>query len=216
MKTLKLFKYPRTNHLPWSDGLSDDDKKIETLSDFEGKQIVVTEKMDGENTTMYNNYIHSRSLDSANHVSRDWVKSLHAQISHNIPEGWRVCGENLYAVHSIEYDNLPTYFMAFSVWDDNNDCLSWDDTLNWLRLLDLQPVPVLFEGTFEDFMRVESQLRQSLLDSNKEGYVIRVRDKIAREDFPTNYAKYVRANHVQTDEHWMHTQIRKNKLTGNV
>ncbi len=80
----------------------------------------------------------------------------------------------------------------------------------------MQPVPVLFEGTFEDFMRVESQLRQSLLDSNKEGYVIRVRDKIAREDFPTNYAKYVRANHVQTDEHWMHTQIRKNKLTGNV
>lgn len=49
--------------------------------------------------------------------SRDWIKALHGQIAHEIPEGWRLCGENLYARHSIAYDALPSYFTLFSIWD---------------------------------------------------------------------------------------------------
>ena len=52
-------KYPRTPHLPWSLGATNDDVKQRDLSHFVGKQVVVTEKMDGENTTLYNDYIHA-------------------------------------------------------------------------------------------------------------------------------------------------------------
>ncbi len=41
-------KYPRTFHLPWSPGLTKDDKRIENLDGFIGREVVVTEKMDGE------------------------------------------------------------------------------------------------------------------------------------------------------------------------
>ena len=35
-----------------------------------------------------------------------------------------------------------------------------------------------------------------------EGFVVRNVDSFAYEDFSKNVAKYVRKNHVQTDEHW--------------
>ena len=89
-----------------------------------GREVVVTEKLDGENTTMYTDYIHARSLDSHHHPSRDWVKQLHGEIGYKIPVGWRVCGENMYARHSIVYYDLTTYFYGFSIWDETNTALS--------------------------------------------------------------------------------------------
>jgi len=42
-------KYPRTPHLPWSEGASEDDIQLINAEMFEGKNVVVTEKLDGEN-----------------------------------------------------------------------------------------------------------------------------------------------------------------------
>ena len=66
-------KYPSTPHLPFSQGLQRDDTRIQSLNSFEGREIVVTEKLDGENTSMYADHIHARSIDSRHHPSRDWV-----------------------------------------------------------------------------------------------------------------------------------------------
>jgi len=112
-----LKKYPRTPHLPWSKKVTNDDIHQQNCQQFINQEVVVTEKMDGENTSMYRNDIHARSLDGRHHVSRDWVKSWHATIANDIPEQWRLCGENLYAQHSIIYDHLESYFYLFSVWD---------------------------------------------------------------------------------------------------
>ena len=197
-------KYPRTHHLPWSEGLNEDDRVIENLDGLKGKRVVVTKKMDGENTSMYTDYIHARSIDSRNHPSRNWVKNFWSQISGDIPEGWRICGENLFAEHSIRYDDLPTYFMGFSIWNDRNICLSWDETLEYFEVLGITPVPVLFDGIFE-----ESEIRKiwSAEDwSKSEGYVVRIADEFTYGDFRHCVAKFVRKNHVQTVKHWMHGQ----------
>ena len=61
-------KYPRTPHLPFSQGVTSDDKIIQTLNYFVGEEIVITEKMDGENTTMGHNYTHARSKIGRAHV----------------------------------------------------------------------------------------------------------------------------------------------------
>ena len=102
------FKYPRTFHLPWSPGVNRDDQILVGVDYFRGQQVIVTEKLDGENTSMYSDHFHARSLDSRHHPSRAWVKTLHGGIKHEIPSGWRICGENLYARHSIHYRGLPT------------------------------------------------------------------------------------------------------------
>lgn len=47
------YKYPRTPHLPWSPGATKDDVRCINTEIFTGKRVVITEKMDGENTTLY-------------------------------------------------------------------------------------------------------------------------------------------------------------------
>jgi len=63
-------KYPRTWHVPWSEGMNDDDRLLPDMSSFEGRSVLVTEKMDGENTTMYRDHIHARRVESGGHPSR--------------------------------------------------------------------------------------------------------------------------------------------------
>lgn len=102
-------KYPRTPHLPWSPGASLDDTRMADVRTFEGQEIVVTEKLDGENTTLSRDGLHARSLGPRPHPSRDWVKGLQGRIGYRIPGGWRLCGENLYARHSLAYEALEAY-----------------------------------------------------------------------------------------------------------
>lgn len=202
------FKYPRTPHLPWSCGPSDDDKILPHTQHFEGREVVVTEKMDGENTTLYADYIHARSLNSRPHPSREWVKRLHAQIAFSIPNGWRLCGENLYARHSIAYENLASYFYLFSIWDDKNYCLSWQETLEWVELLQLSTPPVIYRGLWD-----EKLISRLPINVNKcEGYVVRCIQAFSYEAFGENVAKWVRQGHVSTDKHWMHRVVIPNRL----
>ncbi len=108
---------------------------------FEEREIVVTEKMDGENTSIYaDGFVHARSLDSKNHKSRDWVQKLASRVGNEgLPENLRLCGENLYARHSIAYNALPSYFMVFGIYEDDI-CLSWEETQDWVHLLSLDHV----------------------------------------------------------------------------
>ena len=202
------FKYPRTPHLPWSPGVSADDIRVVRVDMFVGKDVVVTEKMDGENTTMYPDHIHARSIDSRHHPSRNWVKQLHASIGHLIPEGWRLCGENLYAQHSILYNDLRSYFYLFSIWNEKNQTLSWNETEEWSKLLGLELPNVLYRGIWnEEVVRgIEVNPEQM------EGYVVRNANSFAYDQFAQNIAKWVRKGHVQTDEHWMHGEIIPNHL----
>lgn len=204
-------KYPRTHHLPWSQGINDDDRVIDCLSAFKGQRVIVTVKMDGENTSMYRDYIHARSVDGRSHPSRNWVKSFWSRISADIPEGWRVCGENLFAKHSIAYDDLPSYFMGFSIWDEHNHCRPWDETLEWFELMSITPVPTLYDGIYDEntIKSLWSEAQWGAI----EGYVMRTADAIAYSDFKHKVAKFVRKGHVQTAKHWMHGQrIEKNSL----
>ncbi len=50
------------------------------------KTVIATLKLDGENTTMYSDHIHARSLDSAHHPSRTMIKQIHGAIKHLIPK----------------------------------------------------------------------------------------------------------------------------------
>jgi hypothetical protein len=200
-------KYPRTHHLPWSEGINSDDRIIPSLDGLQG-DVVVTEKMDGENTTMYRDYIHARSVDGRSHPSRSWVKQFWSTICADIPEGWRICGENMYAQHSIAYDALPSYFLGFSIWNEHNVCLPWDETLEWFELLGITPVPVIYRGVFSDSIRdIKNEW------GTCEGYVIRSTGPIAYGEFKHKIAKFVRAGHIQTIKHWMYGQpIIPNKL----
>jgi hypothetical protein len=213
----KFIKYPKTQHLPWSPGITKDDRvmKIQDLEkNFGGKEVVISEKVDGENTTCYNNYIHARSIDGRNHVSRNWIKNLHSKIKYDIPEGWRICGENLYAKHTIAYSNLPSYFLVFAIFNEKNTCLSFLETVEYCKLLGLSWVQPKFIMKYDEkFIKENCYTGNSMYGGEQEGYVIRLSSEIPFTNYKNSIAKYVRKNHVQTNQNWMYQPIIKNKLS---
>ena len=202
-------KYPRTYHLPFSPAVTDDDRIMGSYIGFEGYEVVVTEKMDGENTSWYRDGMHARSLDYEPHPSRDYVKSMWASKVHDIPDNYRICGENLYAKHSIYYPNLNSYFQVFGVWDGLT-CLSWQETLEWTALLGLTLVPVLYMGEWDEEYVMNLALR--LPKDKSEGLVVRTTAAIHMRDWPIKVGKFVREGHVQTHGHWARQQVIPNQL----
>lgn len=213
----KYIKYPKTFHFSWSKPDPHGNDRVHTNTDhFVGKEVVVTEKLDGENTSMYVDKIHARSIDSSHHPSRTWVKALHASVRRNIPDGYRICGENLQAKHAILYDGLPSYFFVFGVYNNENRCLSWDDTVEFATALGLHTVPVLYRGIW-DVEKIHSYCftgNSVFGNSQQEGYVCRVAGSFDYSDFTYNVSKYVRRGHVAGDsEHWTKTGYQPNKMT---
>lgn len=207
-------KYPRTYHLPWSPGRTKDDKVLTDLDAFFGREVVITEKMDGENTTIDRHGTHARSLDTGYHPTRTWVRNLQGKMGWEIPEGWRICGENLQGTHAIKYSALPSFFLAFSIWDDRNRCMSWNDTTTYCQILGLDTVPVLWRGMWEDFYPAYPyEVRRHLENPKVEGYVVRVAASFEYDEFATHVGKYVRAGHVDpAARHWKTGQTEFNEL----
>ena len=159
---------------------------------------------------MYCDGFHARSIDSRHHSSRDWVAAFHARFAMDIPQGWRICGENLYAKHSVGYTDLRSYFMGFSVWNEDNVALSWDHTVEYFDLLGIEPVPIIYRGIFDEKML--KGLAKTWNTEVDEGFVVRIAEPVAFDDFEVSFAKWVRPKHVQTDEHWMHQAVVPNGL----
>lgn len=182
---------------------------------FGGQVVVITEKMDGENTTIYaNGDSHARSLDSKHHESRSCVKSKAAEVASSLPDGWRIMGENLYAKHSIGYSNLPGFFVMFGIADENNVSQSWTDVELWGELLDIPVAPVIYRGLWD----IEAVKSLYPFPSNygspvAEGYVVRVARSFKMTEFTNHVAKFVRPNHVTTSEHWMTQPVIPNGLS---
>lgn len=213
-------KYPRTPHLPWSPGATSDDRILKDTGQFKGKQVVVTEKMDGENCTIGQNYSHARSVDSGPHPSRTWVRGLQSQLGHELPDGWRLCGENLYAKHTLGYDQLPSYFLCFSIWDNRNVCLSWAETVEYCKMLGVHTVPVLYKGPWdEDKIISIFEKYSSPYGGEAEGYVVRNAAEFPYSAFSKNIGKYVRKafkeqleENVGESGHWMQQEVKPNKI----
>lgn len=204
-----MFKYPRTYHFSFSEGATSDDKITEDDFLLKNKKIVITEKMDGENTTIYNNYWHARSLTSSHQEYHSKLIRRMQEFQYLIPDNLRICGEDLCVKHSIYYDNLPDIFLAFSVWE-NEICYSWEDTLEICDMLEIKTVPVLYEGDFD--LDLIKEIAKKVVKEGKEGIVVRSFDKFLYKDFSKNVMKFVRKNHVQTDKHWSKGEITYNKV----
>lgn len=208
---MNKYKYGRTPHLPYSEGVGDDDRKLESDEHFyKMNQVVVTTKMDGENTTVYpDGTFHARSIDSIHRDYHSWLLRDIQNWCYKIPKGYRVCGEYLYAKHSIEYDNLPSYFMCFSIWNEEK-CLSWKRTKEIAKELGIYIVPELFIGRYnEDLIK---HIAENVISNGQEGIVVRNTIEYNISEMGMNIAKYVRKGHVQTDQHWSLQKIEVNRL----
>lgn len=202
-------KYPSTPHWPWSPEKHRDDSVHTNPEALIGVEIVITEKLDGGNTCLCKGEVFARSTGQP--ATQGWfamVKKHHAWKTVNSPDYRFHYGEDLYGIHSIEYDAIPETqtYRIFNV-REHDTWLSWDDTTAVAQALDIVTVPVLFRGVMNSQKELTAWLdghigHPSALGPNCEGFVIRRTEAFNNDMFATYVAKYVRKGHVQTDEHW--------------
>lgn len=212
-------KYGRTYHYPFSPGTTSDDRFNYTYWEDISKltHLVQTEKLDGENNCLSATGVYARS--HATPTTSPWTAQLRErwELMKNDLGDVELFGENLFAVHSIEYKRIEEYFFVFAV-RIKDMWLSWEEVKFYAQLFDLPSVPelkidIVAELT-EDALEksiVEMAQQDSIfgsmdaatgLDCTREGVVSRNMNEYPVAEFAHNVFKYVRKGHVQTDEHW--------------
>lgn len=211
-------KYPRTYHYPWSPGAKNDDRINHdwwsNLMDI--PDIIHTEKLDGENNCLNQYGVFARS--HATPSTTPWTSKLREKwewIKSDLGD-LELFGENVYAVHSIEYRDLSSNFYLFAV-RQNDMWLSWEEVKFYSEFFDFPTVPIVdstSHGTCQEcFVEHIKKLtnQNSTFGSvdpvtgdwcNMEGIVTRNINEFTTDDFVSNVFKWVRKDHVQTDEHW--------------
>ncbi len=211
-------KYGRTYHYPFSPGTTSDDRISRNYwSDVSRLETVIhTEKLDGENNCLSKYGVFARS-HAAPTVS-PWTAFLREKwqlIKHDLGD-YEIFGENLYAIHSIQYPAIESHYFVFGV-RGHDEWLSWEETAFVAAAFDLPTVPVLAEcNDFSDKASYEQTILELVKQPSTfgsvdpqngkpctmEGVVTRNKNGYGVSEFQSHVFKYVRKGHVKTDEHW--------------
>ncbi|MBK5721063.1 RNA ligase family protein [Dysgonomonas sp. Marseille-P4677] len=212
-------KYGRTYHFPFSPGTTSDDRINYTYWDNiqQIETLVHTEKLDGENNCLNRFGVFARSHVAP--TTSAWTNQIRERweiIKHDLDD-IELFGENLYAVHSIEYKQIESYYYIFAV-RSLDKWLSWEEVKFYAAMFDFPTVPELATVPVTDL--TQDKLKEQILtwagepaifgsvdtqtgkDCTREGIVSRNSNEYAVKDFPQNVFKYVRKGHVKTNKHW--------------
>lgn len=214
------FSYPSTCYLPWSDKRSSkENRNLSTVKQFEGKEVVCLEKIDGSNDSLLTNACLPRSMSTDSfmygHESRNWIKAFHSEIAFKIPEWMIISIENMFYQHTIFYDLLPSFAMGICIWNlEKRIMLSFDETLILFKELNIPHMPILYRGIWNEKEIKKCYLGKSKLATNsiQEGYVVRLASEIKIEDFSLYVSKYVSKKFAIPPEHWSKMELKRNKL----
>lgn len=141
-----IFKHKSTLHHSFSGTLSKGDEYAspDVIESFEGQQIIITEKMDGGASSFTKKedgslHINLRSLEQVDPADKkaSWLCNYVDLLKEKLPLNFRFSGEILKWKHSIYYDELPSFFMLYRIWNDKNVSLGWDELTEWTELLDI-------------------------------------------------------------------------------
>ena len=211
-------KYGRTFHFPFSPGTTGDDRiNTDYWQDIASiPELVYTEKLDGENNCLNRHGVFARSHAAPS--ASPWTAHLRQRWSLIKADlgNYEIFIENLFAVHSIVYRQLPAHYHVFAI-RELDQWLSWEETEFIAGFFDLPIVPVIKRGPAgfnvsvfqQDIIRLS--LRPGTYDTtdigdgkpcSMEGLVVRNSAGYNADRFGQNVFKCVRAGHVKTDVHW--------------
>jgi len=223
-----FFRFPHTPHLTWLGRAPPRGDKVmepHEASQLLAGQIVVEEKVDGANLGFSSEGGTLQAQNRGGYLDLDtpqgqwkplkrWLQPLRHELAEALTPDLMLFGEWCYAVHSIQYTRLPSYFLAFDVYDRAQGTFWSVDRRNELtRRLGIATVPELGRGRYT-LGELKSLLAESrLADVPAEGLYVR------RESggLLSSRAKLVRAEFVQAiEEHWSRRALRTNRLVSRV
>lgn len=219
-----FIKFPRTPHLFTCSDVSIRSEKVlteEERNSFLSGPIIVEEKVDGANLGIWfdtegNLRLQNRGglLDPPyggqwNPVL-SWVNSKIDLLFDAIGHTLILFGEWCYAKHSVSYDLLPDWFLAFDVFDrSTGDFWSVDRRNELLEECRVSGIPELARGTFSVTQLQQLLSRSSISHGLAEGLYLRKEASGRLKE----RAKLVRPSFIQSiDEHWSRLDVEPNRL----
>jgi protein-tyrosine phosphatase len=167
-------------------------------------QIIITEKLDGENCCLYKGKVYDRT-DLIDDLSFNTIKDMYNRRilpiieDHPELENLALYGENLTKIRSIRYVGQKDWFYLFGIFCEKRQMwYSWKDVEYVANILDLPVPPVVFSGEItsieklHDLLKKEISTPSMLSTDGKEGFVIRSADSFFAEDFGSMVCKYVK------------------------
>jgi hypothetical protein len=136
-------KYPRTLHAHISKGTTSDDRfmpKGHLKAFVHMKEVVLTEKLDGQNNCFSKEGLFARSHAASSNLPWDKPMRERWELIKNNLGTLELFGENMYGIHSIAYSKLDSFFYLFAV-RDGTYWLSWQEVKEVARLFDFPTVP---------------------------------------------------------------------------
>jgi len=239
-------KYPHTPYLPFSPSADEKDVRESGYMDIRcllNKPLHISIKMDGSNILLTRNNIAARNGYDATGKSFDMAKQTHSMFKHLIPEDEMWFGEWLYAKHSIHYiENLKltNYLQLFGIY--NKKTHMWagitdiHDRVSEV-IIETDITPPLAVGvnipekapSISDILNGKSvytnekdlkneliKIGNSAVKGGHEGIIVRNMYPFHHSRWNENIAKFVRANHIQTNKHWSRGPITRNEIMENV
>jgi ATP-dependent RNA circularization protein (DNA/RNA ligase family) len=219
-----FFKFPHTPHLTWlSSAPVRHDKVLSPPEAREllGGEVLVEEKVDGANLGISvgpagelraqnrGSYLGTRASPQFQPLW-PWLEARRQQLVGALGRHLMLFGEWCFAVHSVRYDALPDWFLAFDVYDRQAGRF-WSSARRdaLVESLGLQCVPVVARGHFTVDEVVKLLGPSRLTQAPMEGVYLR-RDA---GDFLLSRAKLVRPEFVQAiEEHWSSRPLERNTL----
>ena len=219
-----FFKFPHTPHLVWLGAESPREDKVLSPRDVESfleGEVLVEEKVDGANIGLSigpdgDVRVQNRGSYLRGKAHRQfgplwpWIDARRAALTEALEPGLILFGEWCYAQHSIHYDQLPDWFLAFDVYDTKSrEFWSTARRNHFVDSLKVRRVPAVTEGTFTLSELVGLLGESRLTRGPMEGIYLRREDG----DRLLARAKIVRAEFVQNiGEHWSKSAFQRNAL----
>ena len=199
-------RYAKTPCWPTSPSAPRGNRTMAGASRLAGPEILITEKLDGANTLVHRGNVYGRSGGPA----APWmgiVKKHHAWKLSDEPR--LLYGENLYAVHTVEYSPMAPEetFRAFALRDEDRTFEPFDELEKLCLDLEIPVAPALFQGECGSFRELDDLIHRfhalpSAVGGEREGVVVRDAGKIARQASARSVCKSVPKDHVLAGERW--------------
>lgn len=219
-----FFKFPSTPHLSIMPGVDIRGDKVFTASErdeFLLHTLTVEEKVDGANLGIsFDAEGNIRAQNRGAYLNLpgsgqwkklgEWLVLRADTLFKHLSDRHILFGEWCYAQHSIFYDCLPDWFLAFDIYNrESQRFLSSASRDRLLNEMHIYRVPNLANGLFS-YSEIENFLSQSkLTDRPAEGIYLR----IDNGNWLEQRAKLVRPAFIQAvEKHWSRSGVRPNRL----
>jgi hypothetical protein len=225
-----LPSYPKTQHLPWKPNTTRDDAvalEDEANVIFQNP-VIVEEKIDGasvgihfttENPIVRNrDHILNKGYVKKNTTAKlqfrplwNWVYEHKDLFKRLIEHGvYSVYGEWMLAQHGIRYDRLPSWFIAYDLYDcEKFKFLGPSKSRELLASCGFEVVPLLLNGMVADYEQLEALANTTsrYTDQPVEGVYVRME----ADGWLDKRFKMVRESFVR-GELWDNEEFKKNEL----